>query len=273
MAAGEDPSREQRPSQPDDPHPADAVGERASLGQGHAWETQTVAGDGARLIAWGDLAVRPARTLRWEVPRVSRRPDWRKTLADWRRTGGKGFRVRYRPQRMRPPRLVVFWDVSGSMQEFVPLYWGWLRRVRSTLPDMRVFPFGTTIVEITASLDLPESLAGPLLTQLGDVWGAGTTIGESLSRWLHRWGRVIRLTGTWIWVISDGFDRGPPEELKLVLRRLRRDDSRIWWLNPYAGTAGFSPRTRALVAAAPYLERMVPAGTAFELDEVFQYLG
>lgn len=218
------------------------------------------------------LVKRPARLRTWEIVRPSGKVDWRRTFQLWRRYAGQGLSVRYHPRRMRPPRLFVFWDVSGSMGEFVPLYLEWLRRVRLTLPQTRVFPFGTSITEISAALDLPAHRLGPMLKRMGEVWGAGTTIGGSIVHWLEESGRAALRPGSWVWILSDGWDRGEPEQLVEALGEFRRSDIKIWWLHPYAGTRGFEPKTRALQAALPWIERVVPAGSLTELYRVPRYL-
>ena len=62
------------------------------------------------------LAVPPRRTRRYRRARDGKRPDLRGTLRQARRSGGEAIRLARRAPRVRPRRLVVLCDISGSME-------------------------------------------------------------------------------------------------------------------------------------------------------------
>ena len=64
------------------------------------------------------LAVPPRRTRRYRPARDGKRPDLRRTLRLARRSGGEAIRFARRAPRVRPRRLVVLCDISGSMEPY-----------------------------------------------------------------------------------------------------------------------------------------------------------
>ena len=64
------------------------------------------------------LAIPPRRTRRYRPARDGKRPDLRRTLRLARRSGGEAIRFARRAPRVRPRRLVVLCDISGSMEPY-----------------------------------------------------------------------------------------------------------------------------------------------------------
>src|SRR5256884_7869606 len=60
----------------------------------------------------------PRRTRRFRTARDGKRPDLRRTLRLARRSGGEAIRFARRAPRLRPRRLVVLCDISGSMEPY-----------------------------------------------------------------------------------------------------------------------------------------------------------
>ena len=54
-------------------------------------------------------------------------------------------------------------------------------------------------------------------------------------------------------LISDGWDRGEPAELRREMARLQRSCHRLVWLNPLLGSPGYEPLTRGMEAALPHV--------------------
>ncbi|MCL6516859.1 VWA domain-containing protein [Alicyclobacillus sp.] len=201
------------------------------------------------------------------LPRVpSRRGGWalgaagvdlRRTARRWAERGGRGLGIVPRPRYVRPGRLVVLWDVSGSMSSYVPLYLPWMHRLVQVHPGAGVFPFGTHLVDATAALRRPVALAMLELAGLEGPWSGGTSIGEMLHQWIDTYGPRWLRAGTTVVVVSDGWDSGPPERVADGLARMRARGAVVYWMNPLAATPGFEPRTRALRAALPHIHRLV----------------
>jgi MoxR-like ATPase len=183
--------------------------------------------------------------------------DLRKTVRLWNQTGRPGVHYRLRQSYRRSCPLVVLWDVSGSMASYIDLYFPWVYGLARRFDNIGIFPFGTRILEITALLRASFFVARSRLSELEQLWAGGTEIGTVLSEWIERYSaRWLRSNATFL-VISDGWDVGSTERLTRALRHIRSYDARIVWMNPLMATPGFEPKTRALRAAKPYLERMV----------------
>ena len=91
----------------------------------------------------------------------------------------------------------------------------------------------------------------------GQDWSGGTRIGESLAELNREHGRRIG-RGALVVVLSDGWDRGDPEELAAEMARLQRSAHRLVWLNPLAADPRYAPLTRGMQAAMPHLDRLLP---------------
>lgn len=192
----------------------------------------------------GRMPARPRRFCdRSRAPVV----DWRATIRRRVRTGLRRLNPARRPRRLRPRRLIIFWDVSASKREFLPVEREWLFRYGE---GARVVPFGL------------------LPARPGDaaVWHGGTAIGESLSAWWHDQRRLSGLAGARAAIWSDGWDTSPAEVLVEALANLRRAGVAIWWVTPWLSSPGYEPKTRALVAARPFLEGILGSGSLPELD-------
>lgn len=183
--------------------------------------------------------------------------DLRRTVRLWNQTGQPGVNYRPRQSYRGFGRLVVLWDVSGSMSSYIDLCFPWVYGLVRRFERIGVFPFGTRIVEITPYLRESFPAARARLAELERLWAGGTEIGAVLSAWIERYAARWLRSDTTIVLISDGWDFGSAETLTSALRYLRSFDARIIWMNPLMATPGFEPKTRALRAAKPYLETMV----------------
>jgi uncharacterized protein with von Willebrand factor type A (vWA) domain len=69
-------------------------------------------------------------------------------------------------------------------------------------------------------------------------------------------------------VLSDGWDRGEPEQLAEEMARLRRCAHRVIWLNPLAADPRYEPLTRGMRAALPHVDRLLPGNSIRSLEEL-----
>ena len=103
-------------------------------------------------------------------------------------------------------------------------------------------------------------------------WSGGTRIGEALRQFHQRWSRRALHGGPVVLLISDGWDRGDPAELRDQIARLQRSCHRLIWLNPLIGTADYAPLTRGLQAALPFVDDFLPARTLTNLADLALHL-
>jgi uncharacterized protein len=212
------------------------------------------------------LAARLARVMRArlirreQVRRRGRRLDLRRTIHRNVSHGGTLLELAWRRRKIKPLRLVVLLDASGSMSLYTAFFVRFLHGVVDSFREAEAFVFHTRLAHVSPSLrDRDVTRAVDKLALMAQGIGGGTRIGESLAtfnRWHAR--RVIN-SRTAVMIVSDGYDTGEPERLGEEMRRLRRRCRKIIWLNPLIGWRDYSPQARGMQAALPYVDLFAPA--------------
>jgi uncharacterized protein len=203
-----------------------------------------------------DLARRPGR--RWQPSRRGARIDLRRMMR--RSIGFSGELVEIATRRRRPKRrrIVALCDVSGSMELYSRFLLQFLFALQNAGTSVESFVFATRLSHVTPHLrdsrwsDALESLADDVRD-----WSAGTRIGEALERFTRGWSRRID-RHTVVVILSDGWDTGAPELVDAALSSIHERGARIVWLNPLLGSASYTPQTRTMIAALPYLDLFAP---------------
>ena len=219
----------------------------------------------ARLAARG-----PTRTSRRTRParRRGRTPDLRATTRASLRQGGELLERRWRAPTRRPRRLVLVLDVSGSMAPYARMLLQYVQASVAARARVEAFAFGTHLTRLTLELagrdpDLALHRAAARVTD----WSGGTRIGASLATLNREHGRRIG-RGAFVVILSDGWDRGDPDELAAELGRLRLTAHRLVWLNPLASDPRYEPLTRGMRAAMPHVDRLLPGNSIVSLEEL-----
>jgi uncharacterized protein with von Willebrand factor type A (vWA) domain len=225
------------------------------------------------------LAARLARTMRArlvrrdQARRRGRRLDIRRTIHRNVSKGGTPVDLVWRRRKVRPLRLVVLLDASGSMNLYTAFFVRFLHGVVDSFREAEAFVFHTRLAHVSPSLrDRDVARAVDRLGLMAQGIGGGTRIGESLAtfnRWHAR--RVIN-SRTAIMIVSDGYDTGEPELLGAQMQRLRQRCRRIIWLNPLLGWKDFSPAARGMQAALPHIDLFAPAHNLESLAALEPYL-
>jgi uncharacterized protein with von Willebrand factor type A (vWA) domain len=195
-------------------------------------------------------------------------PDLRATTRASLRQGGELLERRWRAPTRRPRRLVLVLDVSGSMAPYARMLLQYMQASVAARSRVEAFAFGTHLTRLTHELggrdpDLALRRAAERVTD----WSGGTRIGASLSTLNREHGRRIG-RGAFVVILSDGWDRGDPDELAAELGRLRRTGHRLVWLNPLAADPRYEPLTRGMRAALPHLDRLMPGNSIKSLQEL-----
>ena len=94
----------------------------------------------------------------------------------------------------------------------------------------------------------------------------------ALAEFNRRWARRVLGHGAVTIIVSDGWDRGDPEQLAAELERLRRMSHRLIWLNPLLGSEGYEPITRGMSAALPHTDDFLAAHNVQALNELGELL-
>lgn len=199
-----------------------------------------------------------SRSRRHRPGHRRRRVDMRAVYLESRRTHGEIVRLRWRHRPMRPRRVLVLIDVSGSMKNHSPDYLRFAHAVVATGLRAEVFTFGTTLTRVTANLRHREvdtaldSLAQAVLDADG-----GTLIGESLQEFLDNAHYVTMARGALVLVLSDGLERGDCTAMTEAVRRLSRLAHRLTWWSPLACDPAYEPLTRGMAAIVDDLDGLV----------------
>jgi uncharacterized protein len=225
------------------------------------------------------LAARLARVMRArlvrreQIRKRGRRLDLRRTIHRNVSHGGTPVDLAWRRRKIKPLRLVVLLDASGSMSLYTAFFVRFLHGVVDAFREAEAFVFHTRLAHVSPSLrDRDVTRAVEKLSLMAQGIGGGTKIGESLAtfnRWHAR--RVIN-SRTALMIVSDGYDTGEPAQLGEEMRRLRRRCRKIIWLNPLIGWRNYTPQARGMQAALPHVDLFAPAHNLQSLAALEPYL-
>jgi uncharacterized protein len=224
------------------------------------------------------LAIPPRRTRRYRPARDGKRPDLRRTLRLARRSGGEAIRFARRAPRIRPRRLVVLCDISGSMEPYARALLMLLYVLNggqsgSNQNRPEVFSFATRLTRLTPAL----AAASPdtMLAKAGEAapdWSGGTRIGAAVKEFNDRYGSRGLARGAVVLIISDGWETGDPALLGAQMARLHRMAHRIVWANPRTQSPRYRPEVGGMAAAWPYCDAVVSAHNLDALDDLLAAL-
>src|SRR5215207_9002479 len=183
---------------------------------------------------------RPSRRTRAArrrgAPPHAARPDLRRTIRASLRTAGDPFERHWREPSERPRPLVLVCDVSGSMETYARMLLQYMQACVAARRRVEAFVFGTRLTRVTAAL---------------------ATLNREHGRRLGRGAIVV--------LLSDGWDRGEPEELAAEMARLRRCAHSLIWLNPLKAHPGYEPLTRGMQAALPHVDHFLSGNSISSL--------
>jgi uncharacterized protein len=208
------------------------------------------------------LAPPPMASRRTRRAAHGRRIDLRATLRRSLRTAGEPVRLARRRRRLRPRRVVLLCDISGSMEPYsralLTLMQGAVAR-----GSAEAFVFATRLTRLTRALKGTDSDAAiARAAALPPDWSGGTRIAAALKAFTDRHGRRGMARGAVVVIVSDGWERGDPAALGREAERLARLAHRIVWINPRASAPGFEPLAAGMAAALPHI------GALASLDDV-----
>ena len=219
-----------------------------------------------------------ARLARRGPTRLSRRtrpdrrrghtPDLRLMVRASLRTAGEPIERRWRAPSRRPRPVALVCDVSGSMTPYARMLLQYMHASVAARRRVEAFAFGTRLTRITHELggrdhDRALERAAEAVTD----FSGGTRIGGALATLNREHGRRIG-RGAVVVILSDGWDRGDPEELGVEMARLRRSAHRLVWLNPLAAHPEFAPLTRGMRAAIPHTDELLAGNSLASLEQL-----
>jgi uncharacterized protein with von Willebrand factor type A (vWA) domain len=217
------------------------------------------------------LARRMQRRLRRRQRAAAdgRRIHLGRTLRRSLRYGGLPLQLVHKRPRREQPRLLVFTDVSRSMNVYSYFFLHFARGLVGAFRRTEVFAFHTSLVPATDTLrERDRHRLKERMAWMAAGWGGGTRIGESLQAFERAHARRALDRRTLVLIVSDGYDAGAPELLGEQMRRLHRRAWRVVWLNPLLGRADYEPSAAGMQAALPHVDHFASVHNLQSLQRI-----
>jgi uncharacterized protein len=212
-------------------------------------------------------------THRWRRARRGTQLDLRCTARGAMRRGGELVVLEHQLRTRRPRRVVLLCDVSGSMEPYARALLRFAHVLVAGRSRVEAFALGTRLTRLTRELtsrdpDAALAAAGHLVQD----WSGGTRLGDGIAQFNQRFGSAGMARGANVVVLSDGWDRGDPEELRVQMERLSRLAHQIVWVNPLKATPHYEPLARGMAAALPFVDHFLPGHNVASLEQLLEIL-
>ncbi len=221
------------------------------------------------------MRLAPPKRIRRRMRRSSRghRLDMRATIRRSHRTGGDPVERILRRPTVRPRRLVMIADISGSMEPYARAYLQ-LLHCAAGAANAETFVFATRLTRLTRQLRIRNpNVALQRAAAAAPDWAGGTRLGDALKAFNDGWGRRGLARGAVLLIVSDGWDAGDPTVVGEQMARLSRLAHRVVWVNPRKQSDSYQPLVGAMAAALPHVDAFV-SGHSFEaMQEVLEAVG
>lgn len=213
------------------------------------------------------------RKTRRFVPGKGDLLDLRRAFRRNMRYAGEPISLPTRRQKIKPRPLVLICDISGSMERYTRLLLHFMHTLANSIYQVESFVFSTRLTRITRPLR--HKSIDVTLKQVSETvqdWGGGTRIGDNLHAFNFVWARRVLGRGAVVILITDGWDRGDPEQLRSEMDRLQRNANRVIWLNPLIGGERYEPITRGAQAMLPYVDDFLAVRNLANLEALAKEL-
>jgi uncharacterized protein with von Willebrand factor type A (vWA) domain len=199
--------------------------------------------------------------------------DLGRTIRASMRQGGEITQLVRSRHKDKKLRLVLLCDVSKSMDLYSRFFVHLIYAFQNSYDKIETFVFSTALHRVTEMLDnLSFSQAFRQISERVPQWSGGTTIGSCLQSFVQGHGHNMLDRKTIVIILSDGWDTGDQAAMKGAMQQLHKQARKVIWLNPLAGSPGFSPEALGMKAAMPYIDTFAPAHNLESLKQVLQNL-
>jgi len=228
--------------------------------------------DALRALIADVALLAPLRISRRRMRHHRGRLDVRATLRRAHRRGGDPVEWIRRHPKLRPRRLVLIADVSGSMEPYSRAYLHLLHgAVRGAKAE--AFVFATRLTRLTRALATTHpDVALRRAAAAAPDWSGGTRIGAALADFNDGYGRRGIARGAVVVIVSDGWEAGDPAVLAEQMARLARLAHRVVWVNPRAAAESYEPKVAGMAAALPHVDAFVSGHSLDALDALLAAL-
>jgi uncharacterized protein with von Willebrand factor type A (vWA) domain len=167
--------------------------------------------------------------------------------------------LRMKEPKPKPLRLILFCDVSGSMDIYSQFFLIFMYELQNQYPHCKTFVFSTHLSHVTLLLKrkvFEETLR--LLSEKVSDWSGGTNIGGALHQFHQLNSQLLNFKRAIFLIFSDGWDRGDTKILESEIKNLKRQVKRLIWLNPLLGSQNYQPLCKGISTALPHLDYFLP---------------
>lgn len=177
--------------------------------------------------------------------------------------------LKYKRKKKDQVNVVLICDVSKSMELYSRFFIQFLYAFQQCFPKVDAFVFSTTLHPVSKELT-HKSLNTSLkrIIQKVSHWNGGTQIGNALLAFNEQYLHKKVHSKTVLMIMSDGWDAGEPEIVAQQMKILHRKALQVLWLNPLAGNSNWQPEVRAMKAALPYIDLLLPFHNVESLRQV-----
>ena len=201
------------------------------------------------------------------------RPDIRRTVKGALHSGGDVARLERLAPGTRRRRVVLLLDVSGSMETYARALMRFAHAAVASRRQVEAFALGTRLTRLTRELSSrdPDEALMRAAASVAD-WSGGTRLGDGLRAFNDEWGVRGMARGAIVVLLSDGWDRGDPDDLAEQMARLHRVAYKVVWVNPLKASPGYQPLARGMAAALPHVDEFVEGHSLASLEQLAEVL-
>ena len=196
-------------------------------------------------------------------------PDLRRTVRSTLAHQGEPFRRHFTEKSIKPRRLVMILDVSGSMEPYARAFLRFSHAAVVARGRVEAFSVGTRMTRLTRHLTNrdPDVALRAATPEVKD-WSGGTRLGETLAEFNDKWGIRGMARGAVVVILSDGWDRGEASVLGEQMERLHRVTHQLIWVNPLKASEGYAPIAAGMAAALPHTDMFLSGHSYRSLDHL-----
>jgi uncharacterized protein with von Willebrand factor type A (vWA) domain len=226
-----------------------------------------------RIVAELITALMNQRSKRFTPAKKAANFDFRRIYRHSMPYGEYCLKLLYKKHQIKKPRLLLFCDVSGSMERYSRFFIHLIYAMARKLSDLEVALFSTRMTNITPYLQSKyiDEVITHMSAQVHD-WAGGTNIGGSLRELNKYYDHKMLHSNTIAIILSDGWDLGDAALMRNEMKILKRRVHKLLWLNPLKGKKDYQPICRGIQTALPFMDYFLPVHNLESLANVVKTL-